>query len=388
MSIQNYGQHPTRYSKQSDGEFYANFRASHWQELDNDERLDALQEAINRSAASHGEIGACRVQWGDDLSAGTYAQQGGDYITINPDRFMQRTDTDYRGRPMEDAGMKALEAALHEDEHAYQNQVIADVIDAPNEDLKRQYKANDVVAIPMENGTYGSSYLKSHSVDYYMYYFQSTERDAFRNSQARSREIMREQVSLIQQEMARTRDPETFVKAAQDLKAYAAYADSLASSGYYARLNEAQKLYVSESFEQDLNTALTNIYYNEKQPLVQEDMQESVAAAMKISYSPHQRIDYQHGAGAQNNRNNLLARTTGDNLTIGVLQHGNTSYNVDTALDANTLFTADAPLDLSTTHDFETSHDAGTTHAADASSAAGMSSSMGASNDSGISYDI
>lgn len=378
MSIANYGNHPTRYSGMPDNQFYANFRASRWQYLSNDARLAVLQEAVNRSAAAHGEVGSCRVRWGYDLSSGTYAQQGGDYITFNADRFMQGADTDFRGRPLADAGMQALEAGLHEDEHAYQNQIIADVIDAPDPELEREYKANDVVAVPMPDGQYGSSYLQSDHVDYYMYYFQSTERDAFRNSQKRTREIMQQQIALIQQDMNSELGSSLPVaaNASQDMNAFYEYADHLSYSGYYAKYKAAANHYAYPEFEQDLNTSLTNIYYNEHQPLVDESMQESVASAMEASYDPRQHIDFSHGTGAQ------------ASMAADPLYEADYAYEAPDAGAAPPDYTeeTDQSADAAPSYTADVSYDAAPAYTADVSSTPSVGYDSSGSESSGSSY--
>ena len=51
-----YGVHPTRYGNLSNEQLYSMFRESSYSKLDESEKLDLLQETVNRDALERGEI--------------------------------------------------------------------------------------------------------------------------------------------------------------------------------------------------------------------------------------------------------------------------------------------------------------------------------------------
>ena len=63
-----YGVHPTRYGNLSNDQLYAMFRESTYSKLGESEKLDLLQETVNRDALANGEIGAPEVRF-EDLPA-------------------------------------------------------------------------------------------------------------------------------------------------------------------------------------------------------------------------------------------------------------------------------------------------------------------------------
>ena len=60
-----YGVHPTRYGEVSDGHLYSMFRESAYARLSESEKLDLLQEVVNRDAMEKGEIGAPEVRFAE-----------------------------------------------------------------------------------------------------------------------------------------------------------------------------------------------------------------------------------------------------------------------------------------------------------------------------------
>ncbi len=271
-----YGSHPTPYSGLSDTALYARFYGESWAKAGEQERLGLLQEAVNRSAQQHGELGSCRVEFAD-LGPTTAGQQSGDLIQLNREMYVNdRKSVVYEGQlhtmPLQASGLSALTTAFHEDEHAYQNQMIRGEIPGdPNQ--VREYAANNfsVVAVEDQNGAFrpGCTYLQGSTpgVGYYAYYFQSTERDAHLFSEAKTAQIM---ASLSAQ--------------LGDHPDFEAYRQELAANGYQATLAEAQALFQNPNLEHDINQCILNHYYGTNEP-VDPQVEALVKAEMTQTYT-------------------------------------------------------------------------------------------------------
>ena len=57
--------HSTRYKDLSDDHLYSMYRESNYSKLKEDEKLDLVQETVNRDALERGEIGAPEVRFVD-----------------------------------------------------------------------------------------------------------------------------------------------------------------------------------------------------------------------------------------------------------------------------------------------------------------------------------
>lgn len=256
MNSTGYGDHPTIYGGVSDSQLYGMYRGPVWSGLDESHRQQLLQETVNRAAAAQGQNGACRVVFAD-LEDGVYGAQSGSVIRLNREMFVIDTEirqTSYGEMrvPLADSNMTALETALHENEHAWQNQCIRGEITG-DPALTAQYRSNDFttssVTAPDGSARYGSQYMYGDT-GYFLYYFQSTERDAHKFSQERAVAIM-ESV-----EREHGTDP-----------SFAEYRARLAQSGYEATLQKANSIYGTNDFERSVNHSLMNHYYHTNLPV-------------------------------------------------------------------------------------------------------------------------
>ena len=284
-SASGYGQHPTIYGHLSNEELTALYRESSWFQMDEHSRQQLLQETVNRSAAAKGELGACEVRFAD-LKSSTLGQQSGNVIEVNRSIFAQDTYSHvYDGHlieePVFDSNMRALETVLHEDIHAWQNQCLDGVIPCQNPELLAEYRANDfsLSVVPGENGNLrlGSHYLNgvTDNTGYYMYYFQSTERDAHLYSQQQTVHIMN---SLEQ-------------KYGTD-KSLLTYQKNVLTNGYQATFQRGQQIFGSSQFEREINQVLMNQYYGTKVP-VRKEMETAVQKEMAASYIEQQKAAQQ-----------------------------------------------------------------------------------------------
>ena len=82
--MSDYGAHPTQYGNLSDGNLYAMYRESVYRSLSESQKLDLLQETVNRDAAARGEVGSPKVRF-ENLPSGTdgYAEKGGHHLNVN-----------------------------------------------------------------------------------------------------------------------------------------------------------------------------------------------------------------------------------------------------------------------------------------------------------------
>ena len=135
----NYWTHPTRYGNLSNDELYAMYRSSVYSRLDEAEKLDLLQETVNRDAIERGELGAPKVEF-DMLSAGVSGEAKDGAIRIDYNMAVRGIQSmEYEGRTVtyarDDHNIQALNTALHENAHCFQDQVIDGTITIP--DIRR-----------------------------------------------------------------------------------------------------------------------------------------------------------------------------------------------------------------------------------------------------------
>lgn len=265
-----YGVHPTRYGNLSNGQLYSMFRQSTYSKLDVNEKLDLLQETVNRDALEKGEIGAPEVKFAD-LPANVSGNAANGVININREMAVKGVQTfEYKGQtfqhPVIDYNIQSLNTVLHENTHCFQDQIIDGTITI-NDALKTaEYQANSFTASPvLQDGKYqmGSQYMTGETANgYYCYYFQSTERDAFRNAEEKTAAILSSLAEKYGSEPS-----------------FEAYAKSIAATGYQATELEAIQRFQNQNFVRDLNQVLQNQYFRTNVP-VNKNTEAAVKAEM------------------------------------------------------------------------------------------------------------
>lgn len=276
---QGYGQHETKLSGLSDHELYSMYRGESWSKLGEDQRQQLLQETANRFSKENGMIGSCEVVFADGMKPNESGYQSGSVIYLNRSHFVEETAVkNYNGKEvtykLEDANMRAMTTVFHESIHAWQSQVIDGTIPCSSEERAKEYKANDFNISLIEDGKggvkAGSQYLSGElpgDTGYFLYYLQSTERDAFRLSEARTEYLMN-----------------YLTKKYGDEKSFQEYRKELNVNGYQANLNQAKQFFKNENVEKEINQTLMNLYYGTDVP-VDPKIEQLVKAEMMLSYN-------------------------------------------------------------------------------------------------------
>lgn len=277
-----YGTHPTIFGNLSDDKLMSMYRSEQWALLDEGGRQALLQETVNRAAAANGEQGACRVEFAD-LGPATAGVQSGNVIQLDRNRFVHdMAQQEYNGQVITvqlfDSNVQALETVLHEDIHAWQNQCLDGTIPCAAPKLLEEYQANnfDITVVQKADGTMdvGQQYLSGESPrgGYYLYYLQSTERDAHKFSEERTLNIL----SILEEKYGK--DP-----------SFEQYRDNVSVNGYQATVASANKCFGTETVERDINITLKNQYFHTNEPVtskavetaVKQEMVESLQASMR-----------------------------------------------------------------------------------------------------------
>lgn len=269
-----YGVHPTRYGEMSDENLYSMFRESTYSILTESEKLDLLQETVNRDALERGEIGSPEVRFADLPS--TESGRAADGV-ININRTMAVDgiqSSEYNGQTIQyfmgDYNCQALDTVLHENVHCFQDQVRDGTITIDDALKTAEYQANDfTVSVMLQDGRYqlGSQYLTGETANgYYCYYFQSTERDAFWSAEEKTSAIL----NIISEKYGSE-------------ASFEAYARSIAVTGYNAMEQEAIERFQNPNFVQDLNQTLQNQYFDTNVP-INPDTEKAVKAEMLATY--------------------------------------------------------------------------------------------------------
>lgn len=265
-----YGVHPTRYGNLSNDQLYAMFRESTYSKLEENEKVDLLQETVNRDALEKGEVGAPEVRFAD-LPANESGNAANGVINVNRNMAVNGTQSfEYNGQTIQhsisDYNVQSLNTVLHENTHCFQDQIIDGTITIEDAQKTAEYQANSFTSSAvLQDGRYqlGSQYLIGETANgYYCYYFQSTERDAFLGAEERTAAILRGLTEKYGTEPS-----------------FEAYAKSVESTGYHATEREAIERFQNPNFVRDLNQTLQNQYFGTNVP-VDKNTEAAVKAEM------------------------------------------------------------------------------------------------------------
>lgn len=269
-----YGVHPTRYGNLSNDQLYAMFCESTYSKLGESEKLELLQETVNRDALEKGEVGAPEVCFAD-LPANESGNAANGVINVNQDMAVNGTQSlEYNGQTIQhsisDYNVQSLNTVLHENTHCFQEQIIDGTITIEDAQKIAEYQANSFTSSAvLQDGRYqlGSQYLIGETANgYYCYYFQSTERDAFLSAEERTAAILRGLTEKYGTEPS-----------------FEAYAKSVELTGYHATEREAIERFQNPNFERDLNQTLQNQYFGTNVP-VDKNTEVAVKAEMVATY--------------------------------------------------------------------------------------------------------
>lgn len=269
-----YGIHPTRYGNLSNDQLYAMFRESVYSNLGENEKLDLLQETVNRDALEKGEVGSPEVRFAD-LPANESGNAANGVINVNRDMAVNGVQSfEYNGQTIQhvvsDYNVQSLNTVIHENTHCFQDQIIDGTITIDDARKTAEYQANSFTSSAvLQDGRYqlGSQYLTGETVNgYYCYYFQATERDAFLGAEEKTGAILNALTEKYGTESS-----------------FAAYAKSVETTGYHATAQEAIARFQNLNFERDLNQTLQNQYFGTNVP-VDKNTEAVVKAEMVATY--------------------------------------------------------------------------------------------------------
>ena len=279
MSV--YGVHPTRYGNLNNEQLYSMFRESSYSKLDESEKLDLLQETVNRDSLERGEIGAPEVRFAD-LPANESGNASNGVINVNRDMAVNGVQSiEYDGQiiqhPVRAYNIETLNTVLHENIHCFQEQVIDGTINIEDIQKSAEYQSNGFnTSAVLQNGKYqlGSQYLTGETANgYYCYYFQSTERDAFLGAEEKTDTILNNIIEKCGTEPS-----------------FEAYKKSVEITGYHATERAAIERFQNLNFERGLNQTLMNQYFGMNVP-VAPNIENAVKAEMIATYQGlHQQI--------------------------------------------------------------------------------------------------
>ena len=272
-----YGTHPTQYGNLTDSSLYAMYRTSVFSSLSETQKLDLLQETVNRDAREWKELGAPQVVFAS-LPPNISGTAANGIITINKEMVVeQRQSFTYQGKtvthPLTAANLECLNTIFHENTHCWQDQIIDGTIPCQQKALLPEYQANTPTASPMLiNGKYtlGSQYMTGVTPSgYYCYYFQATERDAYLAAELKTNQI--------QQFLTEKYGME---------KSFADYQNSIRLTGYRAMEQEAIQTFQNPNFEKDVNNTLKNQFFGTNIP-VNPATEQAVKKEMAATYQEY-----------------------------------------------------------------------------------------------------
>ena len=272
MSV--YGVHLTRYGNLNNEQLYSMFRESSYSKLDESEKLDLLQETVNRDALERGEIGAPEVRFAD-LPANESGNASNGIINVNRDLAVNGVQSiEYNGQTIQHSvrayNIESLNTVLHENIHCFQDQIIDGTINIEDAQKSAEYQSNSfTTSVVLQDGKYqpGSQYLTGETANgYYCYYFQATERDAFLGAEEKTNAILNNIIEKYGTELS-----------------FEVYAKSVEITGYHATEQAAIERFQNLNFERDLNQTLMNQYFGMNEP-VDPEVENAVKAEMIATY--------------------------------------------------------------------------------------------------------
>ena len=279
MSV--YGVHPTRYGNLNNEQLYSMFRESSYSKLDESEKLDLLQETVNRDSLERGEIGAPEVRFAD-LPANESGNASNGVINVNRDMAVNGVQSiEYDRQTIQHSvrayNIETLNTVFHENIHCFQEQVIDGTINIEDIQKSAEYQSNGfTTSAVLQNGKYqlGSQYLTGETANgYYCYYFQSTERDAFLGAEEKTDTILNNIIEKCGTEPS-----------------FEMYKKSVEITGYHATERAAIERFQNLNFERGLNQTLMNQYFGMNVP-VAPNIENAVKAEMIATYQGlHQQI--------------------------------------------------------------------------------------------------
>lgn len=253
----------TGYSGFSDNALTDMFRHSVWIGLDEEQRLDLLQEVVNRETVKNGGLYSCKVEF-CVLPSNTAGEQRGNTICLNRQMFVENQLTEeYNGRmitySLPDSNYNAYETVLHEHQHVKQDMIVAGLIPG-DEHTKNVYQANSFTTSTVD-GKPASQYMFGVT-DYSLYYLNPTELDAYKTSQTATRHLVSSQTTQYGADYASAR-----------------YLSYLSRHGYEAKLKEYRNYYGNEMVDKEVENALLNEFQKSSLP-VSPDIERAVKIEM------------------------------------------------------------------------------------------------------------
>lgn len=264
MSCEKYAQ--TRYSNCSNGALSSAYTESSWMKLSEDEKLDLLQETVNREAMHNGAE-PCTVSF-ENMPSNTQGYQTDNKIVLNREMFVDNQITYKYGETsikmdMQAPNYSAYEVVLHEYRHSIQQQISDGKIDADPK-TKARFEANNFTVTEI-NGQRASQYMLGKTGNSYdLYYLNPTELDAHKFSQ----------------EMAMTLVDEHRMQNGED-DSILSYAKEISTNGYEARLADLKAKY-GENIDKEVEQILINKYSNTNVP-VDENIEKMIINEMIAS---------------------------------------------------------------------------------------------------------
>ncbi len=253
-----YGVHPTCFRNESNSRLYSSFRENIYTNLSESQKLELLQEVVNRAALDRGEVGAPEVRF-ENLSPRTWGEAGNGVIKINRDMAVKGVSKcTYNGQTIEKAipsyNCQALNTVIHENEHCFQDQITDGTIQIDDKQLSNEYLSNRFTTSVIENDDrilLGSQYMTGETPNgYFLYYFQSTERDAHLEAENKTLDILYN----VSKEYGAEPSFETYYR-------------YVLATGYQATEQEAIQRFQNPDFVKELNQTLQNTYFGTDVPV-------------------------------------------------------------------------------------------------------------------------
>ncbi len=239
------------YSELSDSDLYLCFCRNNWVALNESDRLLLLNAVLNKENMKYGGNYAVHITF-ENMKSNIAGYQNGDRIFLNREMFVNdRLIEVYGDKSIEfklsDSNWQALETALHENRHVFQDKVVEGVV--KYNEYNENIFASNGFTVSIVDGQRASQYMLGET-SYALYYLNPTEMDAYKTSQERTQQIIN---ALSKQGM-------------RDVSADK-YISNLQATGYKTKLEEFKKEFNNVNVEKEVAQVLKNTYFNMNAPV-------------------------------------------------------------------------------------------------------------------------
>lgn len=261
----------TKYYSLSDNSLRSMYSEIEWGKLGESDKLELLQETVNREISDNAGKYTCFVSF-ENMSSNISGYQSGSKMALNREMFVEGKISCRFGETtikmdLDSPNYLAYETVLHEYRHILQEKISDGTVKAPDE-IKAKFESNNFTVTYIDGQRASQYMLGKGSNSYDLYYLNPTELDAHRFSQEKAMGLVNEHKALYGED-----------------ESISSYLKEISHNGYDATLANLKSKY-GENVDKEVEQILINKYKNTNAPVDKKTEQmvvrEMIASQMAI----------------------------------------------------------------------------------------------------------